>query len=178
MSELTTVARPYAKAAFEHALAVKALGPWADFLQFAAYAVNDAEMHALLDNPRVPQETRLAALLAVCEGRLPDGGKAFVEMLADNDRLSVLSEICALFLVEKARHEKTAEVVITSAAVLADGERKALTDALAKKWNKAVVATYEVDAALIGGVVIRGNDVVIDGSVRGKLNRLAETLRA
>jgi F-type H+-transporting ATPase subunit delta len=69
-------------------------------------------------------------------------------------------------------------VVITSAAVLADAERKVLTDALAKKWNKAVVASYAVDAALIGGVVIRGNDVVIDGSVRGKLNRLAETLRA
>lgn len=178
MSELTTVARPYAKAAFEHALSVKALGPWAEFLQFAAHVVNNAEMHALLDNPRVPKETRLAALLAVCEGRLPDGGKAFVEMLADNDRLSVLSEICVLFLVEKARHEQTAEVVITSAAVLADAERKNLTSALAKKWNKAVVATYEVDSALIGGVVIRGNDVVIDGSVRGKLNRLAETLRA
>lgn len=178
MSELTTVARPYAKAAFEHALSVKALGPWADFLQFAALVVADKEMHALLDNPRVPKETRLAALLAVCEGRLPDGGKAFIELLSDNDRLNALSEICVLFLVEKARHEKTAEVVITSAAVLADAERKALTDALAKKWNKTVVASYAVDAALIGGVVIRGNDVVIDGSVRGKLNRLAETLRA
>jgi F-type H+-transporting ATPase subunit delta len=105
MSELTTVARPYAKAAFEHALSVKALGPWADFLQLAAQVVSNAELHALLDNPRVPKATRLAALLAVCEGRLPDGGKAFIELLSDNHRLNALPEICVLFLVEKARHE-------------------------------------------------------------------------
>ena len=178
MSELTTVARPYAKAAFEYALEAKVLPAWADFLQFIAQAVNDAVLSALLDNPRVPKETRLAALLAVCEGRLPEGGKAYIEVLAENERMSALPEICALFLVEKAAHEKTVDVVITSALAMSDSEKKTLIDALVKKWNKQVFASYEVDTNLIGGVVVRGNDVVIDGSVRGKLNRLGESLRA
>lgn len=178
MSELTTVARPYAKAAFEYALENKALSAWADFLQFLAVAVNDESLSALLDNPRVPKEIRLAALLAVCEGRLPEGGKAYIEMLAENDRLNTVPEVCALFLIEKAAHEKTVEVTITSAMPMADSEKKTLVESLAKKWQKQVFAKYEVDADLIGGVIVRGNDVVIDGSVRGKLNRLGERLRA
>ncbi len=178
MSENTTVARPYAKAAFEHALATGTLQPWADFLQFVAAATQDAALAALLDNPRVPKATRLAALLAVCEGRTPDGGAAYIELLSENERLDALTDICALFLVEKARHEKVADVVITSAHALSDAERTQLTDALARKWSKRIDARFQTDASLIGGVVIRGDDVVIDGSVRGKLQRLAESLRA
>lgn len=178
MSELTTVARPYAKAAFEYALESKVLSQWADFLEFLALAMSDESLAKLLDNPRVPKETRLAALLAVCEGRLPEGGKAYVEMLAENDRLNAMQEICALFLIEKAAHEKTVEVTITSAMPMSDSEKKTLVESLAKKWQKQVFAQYEVDTDLIGGVVVRGNDVVIDGSVRGKLNRLGERLRA
>jgi F-type H+-transporting ATPase subunit delta len=177
MSELNSVARPYAKAAFEHALQSKALDKWSEMLNFAAVASADAALRALLDNPRVAAADKKAALIAVCEGRLPDGGKSFLELLADNQRLAALAEISVLFEVEKARHEKTATVQITSAANLSDAEKKALTDKLASKWGKKINATFSVDANLIGGAVIRSDDVVIDGSVRGKLQRLATTVR-
>lgn len=178
MSELNSVARPYAKAAFEYALDTKALNEWAQMLQFCAAVVADVDMSALLDNPRVSADNKKSALLSVCAGKLATGGQNFLEMLAANHRLAALPEICALFLFTKAEHEKSAQVQITSASTLSDAEKKLLTDKLSAKWGKTVAATFDVDAALIGGAVIRGNDVVIDGSVRGKLSRLAATLQA
>lgn len=177
MSELNSVARPYAKAAFEHALHSKALDKWSEMLHFAAIASADAALRALLGNPRVVEADKKAALLAVCEGRMPEGGQRFLELLADNRRLAALVEISALFEVEKARHEKTTKVQITSAAKLSDAEKTALTDKLTAKWGKQINASFTVDANLIGGAVIRSDDVVIDGSVRGKLQRLATTVR-
>lgn len=177
MSELNSVARPYAKAAFEHALQSKALDKWSEMLHFAALASADASLRALLDNPRVATADKKAALLAVCEGRMPEGGQRFLELLSDNQRIAALAEISVLFEIEKARHEKTANVQITSAAKLSDAEKKALSDKLASKWGKQIHATFSVDADLIGGAIIRSDDVVIDGSVRGKLARLATTVR-
>lgn len=178
MSEPITVARPYAKAAFEYALETKALPAWAQMLAYCAEVSVNADMRALLGSPRVSAADKKTALFTVCEGKLVEGGKNFLETLAEHQRLSALPEICALFMIEKTRHEKTAEVEITSAIALSDAEKNTLCSKLGSKWSKSVQATYRVDANLIGGVVIRGNDVVIDGSVRGKLDRLAETLRA
>ena len=178
MAEKSTIARPYAKAAFEEARDRKRLGPWSQALGTAAAVVSDSRVAALLGNPRVtPAE--LAALVSETAGpQLDEEGRNFVRTLADNRRLSLLPEISALFDELKAEAEGVVDVTVTSAAPLDDSQRGKLAAALERRLGRSVRLQCATDAALIGGAVLRAGDMVIDGSLRGRLERIAYELTA
>ncbi len=175
-ADKATVSRPYAKAAFEEAHARGHLEEWARGLAIAAEVVCDPRVARLLDNPRVtPAE--LAELVAGIAGpQIGDMGRNFVLMLAENHRLAYLPEIAAMFDELKNEAEGVADVTITSAAPLDESQRRRLTEALARRLKRQVRLHCHTDPGLIGGAVLQAGDLVIDGSLRARLERLASEL--
>ncbi len=176
MAELITLARPYAKAAFEYARAEKALDTWSSSLAVVAGVVQQPEVLELLDSPTVTSEHKAATLFELCGDELDEKVKNFIAVVADNKRLALLAEVQKLFENFKAQQEKFSDITVTSAFALDNAVEKALSEKLSKVLESEVSLSTEIDKALIGGVVIRSGDTVIDGSVRGRLNKLAETI--
>jgi F-type H+-transporting ATPase subunit delta len=176
MAELTTLARPYAKAAFEYALEAKQLAEWSDMLSLTAQIVSDEAMQQLLTSPHFTKENQKDAMLKVCEGKLNANGVNFIKLLAQNGRLLALPEIEVLFNFLRSEFEKTIEAQITSATELNEQQIEQLKEKLAAKLGRKVEIGVEVNANLLGGLIIQAEDLVIDGSVRGKLAKLSDTL--
>lgn len=178
MAELNTVARPYTKAAFEHALEKGNLDQWSSMLSVAAQAAQDSEMTLVLGNPALTSEQKADLIIAVCEKHLDDAGKNFVSLLAENQRLALLPEIFAQFEQLKANQTQSVELNVTTAFDLSEQQQQNLTQALGKKLGCEVSMTTEVDKSILGGVVIRTEDLVIDGSVRARIAKLAEAMNS
>jgi F-type H+-transporting ATPase subunit delta len=178
MAERLTIARPYARAAFEEARAEQRLAPWAEALRVAAVVVRDARVRALLGNPHVTPQALAQLVVDIAAGQLGAHGENFVRTLAVNRRLAYLPEISELFDAMKDAAEGVADVTVTSAAELAEAERHKLAAALERRLQRRVRLHYETDPALIGGAVLRAGDLVIDGSVRARLDRIAYELTA
>ncbi|TQV88609.1 F0F1 ATP synthase subunit delta [Aliikangiella coralliicola] len=176
MAELTTLARPYAKAAFEHALEAKRLAEWSDMLGFAASVISDESMQQLLTSPHFTKEDQRDAMLKVCQDKLDDKGTNFIKLLARNGRLLALPEIEVLFNFLRSEFEKTIDAQITSATELNEQQITQLKEKLAAKLGRQIEVSVDVDAELLGGLIIQAEDLVIDGSVRGKLAKLSDTL--
>ena len=176
MAELTTLARPYAKAAFEYAIEAKQLAEWSEMLGFAAQVVSDEAMQQLLTSPHFTKENQKDAMLKVCEDKLNANGVNFIKLLAQNGRLLALPEIEVLFNFLRSEFEKTIEAQITSATELNEQQIAQLKEKLAAKLGRQVEIGVEVNADLLGGLIIQAEELVIDGSVRGKLAKLSDTL--
>lgn len=173
MAEKQTLARPYAEAVFELARARNALNPWSDMLGFIAAVAADENLRRLANDPRVEQARFLALFLGVTENRIDESGANFVRLLVENRRLSLLPEILTQYEMLKAEAEARIEATVTSAFALEPEQLKTLSEALKRKLGREVNLTAQVDKALLGGIVIRVGDLVIDGSVRGRLADLA-----
>ena len=176
MAELTTVARPYAKAAFQFARESGQLGDWSAMLALAASAVADPALLRLISNPSVSHQQLATTLESVLGEALDTARRNFVRLLARNKRISAMTEIARLFELYRADLEKTLDVEMCSAFAVSDEQVNALATSLNKRLGKAVNITVSVDPSLIGGAVFRARDLVIDGSVKGKLAKLAENL--
>jgi F-type H+-transporting ATPase subunit delta len=178
VADRLTIARPYARAAFAEARKNGGLGPWSQALQIAALVVKDPRVARLLNNPRVtPQE--LAQLLdGIAAPKLGELGANFVRTLADNHRLGYLPEIAELFDTLKDDAEGVEDVTVTSASPLDESQRRKLGAALEQRLRRTVRLHCEIDPALIGGAVLRAGDLVIDGSLRTRLERIAYELTA
>lgn len=174
MSENLTLARPYARAVFALARERGRLSQWSSQLAFAARAVAEPSVQALLGDPRLDAQ--------VLAGVLQPAGEAdadfvqFLAVLADNGRLALLPEIAGLYDTQRAEAERVVKATVTSATALDAGELAKLRDALRKRFGQDVEVAAAVDPALIGGAVIDAGDVVIDGSLRTKLARLGAAL--
>ncbi|MBB1488347.1 F0F1 ATP synthase subunit delta [Oceanospirillum sediminis] len=177
MAELSTVARPYAKAAFEYALSQGKLAEWSKMLAGAANAVSDPAVQNVLSNPAVAQEDKAGIVIDICKN-LDDNGKNYVHTLSEVSRLSLFPQIAEQFETLKAEQEKMVEVEITSAYELTKAQQTKLAQALQKRLNREIKIQTQVDKSLIGGVLIHAGDTVIDGSVRGKLAKLAEAMNS
>lgn len=173
MAEKTTTARPYAKAAFEHAQASNALAKWSEMLQVASRVVDDKRVHELLYSPHLSTDELAGLLVEICGDVLSKDGENFLRVLAASERLDVLPQIAEIFEKLKADAENTVEVHVTSAIELSDAERETIKRALHQRLAREIVLQCSVDGELIGGAVVRADDLVIDGSVRGRLERLA-----
>jgi F-type H+-transporting ATPase subunit delta len=178
MADKTTIARPYAKAAFAHARAANALGAWSAALTNAAAVVADPRVRPLLTSPHVTSAQLAELVNGIATRDLDDAGRNFIGALADNHRLGVLTEVAALFNSMKDEAERTIDVEVTSAATLNDAQRAELASSLEKRLKRSVRLNCAVDPALLGGAVLRAGDLVIDGSVRARLERLAHELTA
>ena len=178
MADKSTIARPYAKAAFEEARDRGRLGPWSEALRTAAAVIGDPRVEALLGNPHVTPEELAALVTEIAGPQLDEQGRNFVRTLADNRRLAVLPEISAHFDELKSEAEGIVDVTVTSAAPLDDSQRGKLTTALERRLGRSVRLQCATDPALIGGAVLRAGDLVIDGSLRGRLERIGYELTA
>ena len=176
MSELNTVARPYAQAAFDLAKAAGTLAQWSDMLGFAAAVSVDADMRAAIDSPNLSVTEQAELFTRVCADKLDDQGRNFVKLLAENRRLTLFPEIAALFDSLRADAEGTLEAVVISAKPLSDAQQQEMVKALKARFNCDVSLQLETDESIIGGAIIRAGDTVIDGSVRGKLEKFTHAL--
>jgi F-type H+-transporting ATPase subunit delta len=178
MAEKTTIARPYAKAAFEEASGKGALAAWAEALSTAATVVQDRRVAELLGNPAVSSGELAQLVIDVAGAELDEQGRNFVRTLADNRRLSCLPEISALFEQLKDEAEGIIDVTVSTAVPLESAERALLSAALERRLGRQIRLQCDTDPQLIGGAVVRAGDLVIDGSVRTRLDRIAYELTA
>jgi len=176
MADRLTIARPYARAAFEEAQPRGQLEAWSEALHTAAQVVQDRRVAALLGNPRVTPEQLAQLIDGIAGGKLGDFGMNFVRTLAANGRLGYLPEIAALFDTMKDDAQGVADVTVTSAAALDEPQRAKLVTALEKRLKRKVRLHCAIDKDLIGGAVLRSGDLVIDGSLRTRLDRIAYEL--
>ena len=176
MSELSTLARPYAEAVFRMAQGESDLAGWSQRIATLSAIVSDSGVAGLIGNPAVPAERVARLVIEVAGAGLGERGSNFVKVLADNDRLTLLPEIAAQFETLKAQAEGTLEAVITSAQELTQAQIDDLVAGLKAKFNRAVSVEVAVDPSLIGGAVLAIGDQVIDGSVKGRLEKMAFAL--
>ena len=177
MSELTTVARPYAKAAFDFAVEAKAIDAWQAMLAFAAQVSQNETMISFLKGGKSVEESQ-DIFLQVCGEQLDSKGQNFIKVMAENGRLLVLPQVAEQFSVLKTEYEKTVTVDVTSAVKLTATQEAAIGTALEKRLDRKVKLNCLVDASVVSGLIIKAGDMVIDGSIQGKLSRLATTLQS
>lgn len=176
MAELTTIARPYAKAAFLFAREADALAQWESMLGLVAAVAGTPEMRAYMEQPGISSAAKAETFAEVCGEQLDEAGRNFIAQLADNKRLALLPVITRQFHVLLAQQQQFSDVELVSAQELDDAEVEKLVASLKKRLGHDVRVSTSVDDSLIGGALVRAGDTVIDGSVRGRLARLAEQL--
>lgn len=176
MAELGTIARPYAQAVYQLAKDGGQLDGWSEFLEFAAAVAGDPLMYGLLVNPRMSPVQLEEIFLSVCEDQLDAQRTNFLRLLAENRRLHLLPQIREQFAGLRAADEKTLHARLISAHPVDDKGQQQIAEALGKRLDVRVTLRNEIDPSVLGGAVIRAGDMVIDGSVRGRLERLAASL--
>lgn len=176
MSQAITVARPYAQAAFDEAQKLGELKAWSEMLHSATQAVEQKDMQAVITNTRIATSQLNDLMLAVCGGKLSVTANNFIKLLVENKRLLVLPQILEMFETLRAEAEKSVDVTVTSAFDLNDAQKQKIAAALKVRMGREIKLSCETNRELLGGVVIRAGDKVIDGSARTRLSELAVAL--
>ncbi len=176
MSELATIARPYAEAVFKRAKETGTSKKWSEMLAFLAALISDHDISVLVDNPKVGKDRLTKLLLDIAQGQINDEGTNFLKLLLQNNRLLILPAIADIYEQYKADDEGYIEVDLLTAYSLTKEEEKKMAEILEKSFQKKVHINITVDKSLIGGVFVRAGDHVIDGSIKGRLQQLAKQL--
>jgi F-type H+-transporting ATPase subunit delta len=176
MIELSTLARPYAKAVFKRALESESISEWSDTLAFLSVVMQDEEMAAIIANPKVGQEQLTQLLLDICQEQLNTEGTNLLKILIENDRLMLAPQISELYESFKAEHEGYVDVEVVSAYALTKEEQNKFATTLKKQLGKKVHITTSINKNLIGGFIAKAGDKVIDGSIKGQLQLLAKVV--
>ncbi|MGP8308569.1 F0F1 ATP synthase subunit delta [Vibrio sp. YIC-376] len=177
MSDLTTIARPYAKAAFDFAVEKDQLDQWGQMLSFAAEVAKNEQMSELLTSS-FSAEKMAEIFVAVCGEQVDANGQNLLKVMAENGRLTALPDVCEQFFILKKEHEKEIDVEVISASELTDEQLAKIGSKLEARLERKVKLNCSVDETLLGGVIIRAGDLVIDDSARGRLNRLSDALQS
>ena len=177
MADRATIARPYARAAFAHARGAKDFANWSKLLGAAATAAQDPRVARLIGNPHVTGEELVDLLGGLSKNAAGESGTNFLRALAANRRLALLPEIAAQFERLRADVEGLVDVRVIAAREIAAPQQKRLEAALAKRLGREVRMQTEIDESLIGGAIVQAGDLVIDGSLRGRLERLGSALQ-
>lgn len=176
MSELATIARPYAEAVFKRAKETGSADTWSDMLSFVAAIMQDSRLAAASENPRVGKHRFMDLFFEICEGHLNQEGSNFVRLLIQNNRLKLAKYISQLFESFKAEDEGYVDVALKTAYPFSPEDEQDVASMLTETLKKKVRLRVETDPELIGGFVARAGDRVIDGSISGQLRRLAKRL--
>ncbi|WP_127959888.1 F0F1 ATP synthase subunit delta [Serratia microhaemolytica] len=177
MSELITVARPYAKAAFDFAVENQSVEQWQKMMEFSAAVTTNEQMAELLSGAVAP-EVLSRTFIAVCGDVLDQYGQNFIRVMAENGRLLVLPAVLQQFIELRAALESTVEVEVCSAIALSDEQQAKIATAMEKRLSRKVKLNCNIDKSVLAGVVIRVGDMVIDGSLRARLQRLSDVLQS
>jgi F-type H+-transporting ATPase subunit delta len=178
MAEISTIARPYAVAAYQLAKEHKSLAKWSEMLAFAAAVSTDLQMQAYIQDPKVVSTELQSTFLTICGDKLNEQGQNLIKVLVEYNRMTILPAIAYAFEELKAEDEGVLDAQIIAAERPSAAEIKDLVKRLEAKFNKKVEATVSVDVELIGGIKIIVGDTVIDASVKGQLQNLAYALSA
>ncbi len=173
MAEKMTVARPYARAVFEIARDSDAMPAWSEFLERGRLAAEDERIQALIGNPAVSRDELAELFIELCGDAAGGNGENFLKLLADNGRMAWLPEIATEYERLRAEAENIVDVQLTSAVELDAAQRDSFAASLRKRLGRDVRLHCDTDAKLLGGAIIRAGDLVIDGSLFGRLERLA-----
>jgi len=176
MSELITASRPYARAIFELAEANKDEDKWSQQLTFMAAVAVDTSMIEALDNPKLSKQQTAELFIKVCDPHLDKQGINLTKLLAENDRLVLLPEITTLYEKLRSEAEGSIDAEVISAFEVSDEQQKAIVKSLKKRLGRDVKLTTRIDTSLMGGAIIRAGDLVIDGSLQGRLTKIGTTL--
>lgn len=177
MAELNTLARPYAKAVFQQALTDGDLAGWETQIAILSAVCQSENVSKIIASPSITSQQQSEMLIKVCGDVLSDKGHNFVTVLAENKRLGLLPQIQQLFADLKANQERTVDVEVSTAFSLNDDIQQKLNDSLTKKLERDIRVSTVIDKNLLGGILVRAGDIVIDGSVRGRLAKLAESMK-
>lgn len=176
MTELATLSRPYANALFDLATEAKQLEEWSKTMATLDAAANDATVALMLSSPEFTANDKAKRLATLCADEVSSDAERFLQALAEHDRLGLIQEVREQYEALRAEQERSLEVEIISARALTESQEALLVSALEQKFDKEISSTVRIDEALVGGAVIRAGDVIIDGSVRGRLTKLVDTL--
>lgn len=176
MQENITAARPYAQAVFAQAKEDNSLDTWSGNLNLLNMVVADPQMQVLLKNPTIKADVLAGIIVDICGDQIDDMGRNFIRVLASARRLPLTGHIHELYAAARAAAENTVEVSVSSAFQLEQTEIDRISDSMSKRLGKKVTVTTNIDKDLIGGVVIRAGDSVIDASVMGRLKQLGSHL--
>jgi len=176
MAEKATTARPYARAAFEFAHEHGQLPRFSALLAAAAAVVSDARVARLIGHPEVREDDLVALITAAAGEAADEHGRNFVRTVAHNDRLALLPEIASQFEVLRAEVENVVDVELVAAMQVEPAQQDRLRQALKRRLGRDVRMHTRIDPTLIGGAVVRAGDLVIDGSLKGRLERLSSAM--
>lgn len=176
MSELLTLARPYAEAVFKRAKETGNSQEWSDTLAFLAAIMQDESLAAIVNNPRVEEDRLTQLLLDICQDQITGEATNFIKLLIENGRLKLAPQIAELFEKYKAEDEGYVDVDVITAYALTKAEEQKFATSLKKRLNKKVNISSSIDKSLIGGFIVKAGDRVIDGSISGQLQQLAKRI--
>ncbi|MFZ2541221.1 MAG: F0F1 ATP synthase subunit delta [Gallionella sp.] len=176
MSEANTIARPYAQAAFDVAKQLGDLKGWSAVLQTLAEVMTNSQVHAVVISPRVANNQIQELVLGLCGTQLTAQQRNFIRVLVDARRLSVTTEIAGMYEALRAEAEKSVDVTVASAFELDDKQQQKIATALKTRLQREIKLSCKVDKMLLGGIVIRAGDKVIDGSAFARLEEMANAL--
>ncbi|AAW87062.1 F0F1 ATP synthase subunit delta [Aliivibrio fischeri] len=177
MSEMATIARPYAKAAFDFAVEKGELSQWAQMLTFCSEVAKNEDVAQLLDGA-IASEQLAEIFISICGEQLNEFGQNFINVMAENGRLKVLPGVLEQFILLQHEFEKVIDADVTSAIELTEQQKADIGAKLEARLERKVKLNCSVDETLLAGVIIRAGDLVIDNSARGRLGRLSETLQS
>lgn len=176
MSELVTAARPYARAVFEMASADKRLAEWSDALELIVGISTHADMIPVLDNPALTRQQKSDVMIAIAGDKLDQQAQNLLRVMAENGRLVLLPEVSVLYEQMRAEAEGSVEAELISAYEVTPEQQKSIADSLKKRLGRDVRLDVQIDKDLLGGVIVRAGDLVIDGSIKGRLEQLTTVL--
>ena len=172
MLEKATIARPYANAAFDQAIEEGKLSDWSAMLNLLGVIVSDSNMNQVINNPKLSNEQLYQFIADIGGDKFSQAGKNFIRILIDAERIGLAAEIFTIFENKRAAAEGISEVDVISAYPLDDAQVNVISDSISKRLGKKVDINTDEDKDLIGGVIIRAGDSVIDASIRGRLKEL------
>jgi len=176
MADNSTIARPYAKAVHDIASERGTANAWSELLALASTAAADEGFRTFLASPNATASQLAEIVLAVCGENTDELGRNFIAVLAENGRLNCLPDIQDEYERLRAESENIIDVELTSAVELSDAQKDNYTQALKVRLGKSVRLHCQTDESLIGGAVIRAGDMVIDGSLSSRIERLANAV--
>ncbi len=176
MAEISTLARPYAQAIFNLADASNTLKTWSETLALLSEVVTNKTITEIINNPDVTSEKTISLIFDICKDNLDEQGINFVKLAAENGRLELIPHIAESFEVMHSEAEGSIKAQVISAYAINAVQKKSIATALKKKLGREVTITTKTDKSLLGGVIIRAGDMVIDGSIKSELEKISHSL--